>query len=745
MNAALPPYQRRWDAALCPSGVETDGMTGETIDAVARLRAPGDAPRAAARHSATRRIFRHLALAAVLLLAAVLRLWRVGHNGFGLDYYAAGVRSMSESWHNFFFNAFDPTGFVSLDKPPVAFWIQVAAAKLFGFSGRAVLVPQVIEGTLSVALLYHLVRRRFDAPAGLLAALFLALTPLSVAVDRSSNTDSCLLLVLLASAWIVLRAAETGNWLMLFFGMAALGVGFNVKMLAAFVVLPSFALVYLAGDIAAWRQRLVHLGVGSAVLASVSLSWITAYDLTPPGERPYVGSSSDNSMIELAVGHNGIERFVHRSHQLPEASVQPVGAPPSGASPGVDRSARDAAAPPVPAPTDVQQAASGGGLARAADHVPAGPLRLADRRLASQTGWLFPLALFGLVAALSSIRRGAAPDLQRLSLWLWSLWGATCILVYSAAGGIFHAYYTLPLAAPLAALAGIGVVASWQRLREAWPWGWWLPAALVATASWQAYIEYAYLDTPPGTGDWRLWLYRVLIGGTCLGIAGLLLAHARRAHSTASAWRAGALGAAACGVAALLVTPAAWALSTVIERGNVGFPAADLQLLSPQSTARRGIGGDGWPLERKLVAFLEKEHRGERYLLATSDARSAAPIIVHTGEPVLAMGGFSGSDPILTPERLAQLVARREVRFVLLTAPGFGRGVRDSLPSTALPTWVQEHGKPVDPELWRPARADVEQLDAATGRGAPPAARRRAALYDLAPETKEVPARPTDG
>src|SRR5215813_7120196 len=213
-----------------------------------------------------------LGLVAVLSTAAVLRLSRLDQNGFGNEYYTAGVRSMSQSWHNFLYNAFDPAGFISVDKPPVALWIQVASVKLFGFHALSVLVPQALEGVAAVVLLYHLVERRFGAAAGLLAALFLALTPVSVAIDRSSNTDSCLVLVLLLAAWAMLRAAEDGSRRYLLVSMALVGLGFNVKMLAAFVLLPALVAVYLLGTPFAWRRRLVDLAAGSVILAAVSLS-----------------------------------------------------------------------------------------------------------------------------------------------------------------------------------------------------------------------------------------------------------------------------------------------------------------------------------------------------------------------------------------------------------------------------------------------------------------------------------------
>src|SRR5262245_5037571 len=182
-----------------------------------------------------------LILAVVLATAAVLRLWRLDEDGVLIPYYAAGVRSMLASWHNFFFNAFDPAGFVSLDKPPIALWLQVASAKLIGFNGLAMLLPQVAEGVIAIVMVNVLVRRSFGELAGLLAALFLALTPISVAVDRSNNTDSCLIMLLLLALWALVRALETGRAAWLLLCMASIGLAFNVKMAAALVLVPALA------------------------------------------------------------------------------------------------------------------------------------------------------------------------------------------------------------------------------------------------------------------------------------------------------------------------------------------------------------------------------------------------------------------------------------------------------------------------------------------------------------------------
>src|SRR5580704_111621 len=239
-------------------------------------------PRTPAEPSKTSSTWDSRWLAAIVLLAAVLRLWRLNDNGYGNQYYAAGVRSMLENWHNFFFDAFDPNGFVSLDKPPAAFWIQVASARLLGFSGVSVLLPQALEGTAAVGLLYLLVRQRFGPREGLLAALFLAITPIAVAVDRSNNTDSCLVLVLMLACWALLRAAKAGSRRYLLASALLVGVAFNVKMLAAFVVLPTFMLAYFLSAPLSLSRRITDLMLSVVVIAVVSSAWILVYDLTPP-------------------------------------------------------------------------------------------------------------------------------------------------------------------------------------------------------------------------------------------------------------------------------------------------------------------------------------------------------------------------------------------------------------------------------------------------------------------------------
>ena len=643
------------------------------------------------------------------MLAAALRLWRLDQNGFGNEYYTAGVRSMTTGWHNFLYHAFDPAGFLSVDKPPGAMWVQVASVTLFGFHGLSVLLPQVVEGVAAVWLLYHLVQRRFGAPAGLLAALFLAVTPVSVAVDRSSNTESCLVLVLLLAAWALTRAAEEGRRQFLWLAMALVGLAFNIKMLAAFVVLPTFALVYLMGSPERPWRRLGSAAIGGLILMTVSLSWVAVYDLTPPHKRPYAGTTDTNSALELAVGPYGIGRFIRQT-----------------------RPSVTATAAVTPARTDTTGVVTGGGaepgirrgLSRLFVGAPAGPLRLLDGQLAGQVGWLFPLALAGVVlgALHEPMRRPLPPS--HLALLLWSGWAATYAAVFSAAGGFFHFYYMVMLAPPLAALAGIGAVSLW-RWSIAGGWRTLLVAfTVLLTAAWQLYIEASALS---GYQGWQTWLHGALLGGAILAAGGLVV------FALPGAWGWPARGLAACafstGLAALLLVPVAWALSSVLVVGHGVLPSADLARLlvddgSADTQTRRRTETSA--NVSRLIAFLTANRQGERYLLATSTTMLAAPIIIQTGQPVMARGGFHGLDPILTPERLAEMAAAKQVRFAMLgDLSAISRRLGAEAAQRPIAEWVRANGTLVDPGLWR---AEGSSLGSAMR------------LYDLRPGTPLVPA-----
>jgi 4-amino-4-deoxy-L-arabinose transferase-like glycosyltransferase len=591
-----------------------------------------------------------------VFVAIALRGWRLGDTGFLTPYYLAGVRSMTAGWHNLFFNSFDPAGFLSLDKPPVAFWLQAASVRVLGFSSFAALLPQAIEGIVTIVLLYALVRRYFGTGAGLLAAALLAITPVAVAVDRSNNTESCLVLVLLLAALALLRAVETGRLRYLLLAAALVGIGFNVKMLVAFGVVPVFSLLYLIAAPVVWRRRIGHLAAAGAVLFAVALSWSLAYDLTPAPNRPFAGSSRDNSMLELAVDHNLIRRFVRPNYRSAP--------PPATAAPGQ----------------------------RGRDFAPAGVLRLAAPRLAAQMNWLLPLVLIGGVAAWFRTRGSTAAGAQRQMLMLWAGWALAYGVVFSAADGLFQAYYLAVIAPALCALAAIGTLALFSYFRAGGTAALLLPGALFATALWQWHIVDGYRpDLTAFAGDWiapGLFALSVAMAG-----AVALFRHRQKAPMIAAA-----------GTAAILVLPAAWAIGTAAADGNVGFPSARPPFLTETATAQRARSSlivGAAVIDPKLLAFLQRQRHGVAYLLATVNARQAAPIIIATGAPVMAFGGYSGSDPILQVADFARFVAQGQLRFVMIGdgSPGLRR-IFGERRQQKLIDWIRANGQPVDLSLW---------------------------------------------
>src|SRR5919206_678693 len=251
-----------------------------------------------------------LAIAAIVLLAAWLRFSNLDSLGYVNHYYTAGVKSMLESWHNFFFAAAEPGGSVSIDKPPVAYWAQTLSAAIFGVNGFAVVLPQILAGIGSVILLFHLVRRSFGNVAGLVAAFALAVTPVAIAVERNNTPDGLLIFTLLLAAWAFIKATESRKLRFLILGAVLVGIGFNIKMMQAFLPLPAFYALYFFGSQQGWWRKIAHLGLATLVLLPVALSWAVIVDLTPADQRPYVGSSSTNSEIELIVGYNGLQRLL---------------------------------------------------------------------------------------------------------------------------------------------------------------------------------------------------------------------------------------------------------------------------------------------------------------------------------------------------------------------------------------------------------------------------------------------------
>lgn len=628
-------------------------------------------------------LWHRIALAGTLLLSVFLNFFRLTREGFSNLYYAAGVKGMLTSWHNFLFVSFDPDGFVSVDKPPLGLWIQAASAALFGYNGISLLLPQALAGVLAVALIYHLVRRHLSPTAGVMAALVLAVTPISVAANRNSTMDSVLVLFLLAATWSVFRAAETGRLRWLLLCAVLVGLGFNVKMLQAFLVLPAFYLLYLVAPPLPWSKRMLHLALATCVLLAVSLSWAVVVDLTPPEDRPYVGSSQDNTVMELIIGHNGMKRLLPGGLRgltrtlNPQPSQRPPQRFPPGAQPS--QSQPQLQAPPAAQAQQPPQQPSQpgqGGVRLGSETGERGALRLFNRQLAGQISWLLPLALLSLIVAAWQTRLSRPLDPQHQGLLLWGMWLVTQAVFFSMAS-MFHRYYLTMMAPAIAALVGAGVAAMWKEYRRAGGRWWLLPLALVGSAVVQADILAEY-------PEWSRWLTPLVVG-LCLASAAILFVAKIVRRLRTRSW----VGlAATLGLLALLIAPTVWALIPVWYRGDAGLPFAGPDAI--QHTRR-----DELPHAQALVDFWVTNWHDEEFLVATVNARTAAPIIMATGEPVMALGGFTGSDPILTVDKLAEMVESGTVRFFLLS-PQQG-------PNAGLMHWVVEHATPVPPQMWLPA------------------------------------------
>ncbi|MDW8314692.1 MAG: glycosyltransferase family 39 protein [Rhodovarius sp.] len=586
------------------------------------------------------------ALWGILALGALLRLWDLAALAPGRSYYAAAAFSQAQSWHNFFFNAFDPGGFVSVDKPPLGIWVQVLGGALFGFDGLGVLLPQAVMGLASVLLLHAMLRPRLGPGPALGAALLLALTPAAIAVDRSNNMESLLTLLLLLAAWAGLRAAEEGRRGPFLIAMALVGLGFNVKMGAALPLAAPIALAFLLAFPGRPWRRLLSLAGGGAVLAAVALAWPLAYDLTPPDKRPWVGGSRSNRMLELVVQHNGWARFLRPEGQAAAAEGQ--------------------VAPARPALWDDS---------------PTGPLRLLRPHQAAQVMWWLPLALFGLAA----LRR------QRAMLLILGGWVLLYGAAFSFAGGVFHTYYLAVLAPPLAALAAAG--GAWLLRRE----GGWLAAGLAGLGLWQGHILLGQAGADPAQPALQAGLF-------ALGLA-LLLLLAR------AVWRIPP----ALLLIPALILPAAAAASLVLRRPNPATPAADLARLGrPAEDAERAAAAARAALWReRLLALLDAQAAPERFVLAVPNALIAAPLILASGRPVIAYGGYAGTDPILTPARLCALVRDGALRFVM--TGGFALTPRQAEVQGELWAWIRRHGEqlPLARGRWPPRRGAAAEAEPA--------------------------------
>jgi len=648
------------------------------------------------------------ALVGLLVGTALLYLWGLGASGYANTFYSAAVQAGTTSWKAFFFGSSDGANSIMVDKPPASLWVMELSARIFGVNSWSILVPQALEGVAAVGVLYAAVRRWHGPVAGLLAGAALALTPVAVLMFRFNNPDALLVLMLTLAAYALVRAVEAGRTGWLVTAAACLGLGFLTKMLQAFLVVPGFALAYLVAAPVLLRRRISQLLVAGVALVASSGWWVATVALWPAADRPYVGGSQTNSILELIFGYNGLGRLT--GNETGSVGGGAAGAGRFGGGP------------------------FGGGRFGGGSMFGGGGLRqLFDISMGSQIAWLLPAALLFLVTLLWLGRRLPRTDRLRASMLLWGGWLLVTGAVLSFAQGIVHPYYTVALAPAIGALIGIGAVALWQRramlLARAV-----LAAGLAGTVAW----AFVLLERVP---SWQPWLrVVVLLGGLACALGLALPRSARRGAAVLLAVLAVALGLAAPAAYAVdtAATPHRGAIPSAGPAGGFTGPRAGFQGPASQVPGSAGPGfhgqgpprhawsgrrfgapglpGGGFPASGSLGggfpgrgaggmlggllegttsntaanALLTRDADRYTWVAAAVGSNTAAGFQLATGHPVMPVGGFNGSDPSPTLTQFQQYVARDAIHY-FLGGSGFPGQNGGSSSGRQIADWVAQN------------------------------------------------------
>ncbi|MBR7838820.1 glycosyltransferase family 39 protein [Actinospica durhamensis] len=602
----------------------------------------GDRPAA----GALARRWRAVALLALCALTAALYAWNLSAAGYP-PFYSMAVRSMSMSWKAMLFGSLDPRSTLTMDKLAGSFVPQALSARVFGFHAWALALPQMLEG-VAAALVFHSAVRRWTGSrdAALLGMLLLAFTPVVASMFEHSMEDGALTLCLVLAADRYQYAVTRGRLRSLVFAGVWVGVGFQAKMLEAWVIVPALAVGYLATAPLPGLRRVAHTAIAGLVMVLTSLSWILLYTLTPASDRPYIDGTSNDNAFSMVFGYNGLSRLgIHVPGALGTAS---------GAN--LHAALRQLGVSSAPAPAQTQSfGADGWG-------------KLFGAEFAPEIGWLYPLALIALGAGLWFTRRAARTDAVRGGFVFWGLWFVTGILVLSAMA-VPHTAYLALLAPPICALSAAGLALYWRT--------WLLPVAVLAEALWTAYLARQYANFLP-------WLTPVVIALAVLSLVLVVIAALR--HSTAPSGGPMRL-AAILGAAAMLVTPLAWAAATLDPAygGNAldaiagpvrfgftaggGAPTARQAAPAPSGASSLTQDTQLDTAQWELLAYVDA-HAHTAYALATDNWLTAQPYIDGAGAAVLPMGGFSGMAPAPTLARLQADVREKRLAYVLLDLPG---------------------------------------------------------------------------
>jgi len=565
-----------------------------------------------------------------------LYVWNLSASGWANAFYSAAAQAGASDWTAMLFGSSDAANAITVDKTPAALWVIDLSVRLFGLNPWSVLVPQAIEGVAAVGLLYAAVRRVAGPGAALLAGAVLAVTPVAALIFRFNNPDALLVLLLVAAAYCVQRACEkdSSRWWLVAAGIAV-GFGFLAKMLQAFLVLPGFGAAYLIAGNRPLPRRLADLLIAASAVV-VSGGWYLALvDLWPASSRPYIGGSQHNSIIELTLGYNGFGRL-------------------TGDEPG--------------------------GLGNLNHDVGWG--RLFGTGMGSDIAWLLPAAVICVVAGLIITRRAPRTDPTRAALIAWGGWLIVTAVVFSFANGIVHAYYTVALAPAIGACIGIGATLLWQRrfdVRAA--------TALSGTVLVTGILAVVLLSR---NTEWMPWLPAlVAVGG--VGAAALLLVAGRLSPSAARL-------VAALAVVSCLAGPAAYAIATAVTPHNGAIPS-----VGPSRHGFGGFAGPGGLLDSPksgpvLSATLARDADDHTWAAAVVGSNNAAGYQLASGAPVMAIGGFNGTDPAPTLQEFQHYVASHQIHYFIrgrMMIGHWGSQNSGSQEAADIADWVEAHYTPL--------------------------------------------------
>ncbi|MEV5593739.1 glycosyltransferase family 39 protein [Streptomyces sp. NPDC052496] len=667
------------------------------------------------------------ALLGIAALAAVLYAWNITGSDYA-GYYAAAVRSMSESWKAFLFTSFDPASTVTLDKIGGFLWPQALSARLFGFSNWALTLPQCVEGVVCVLVIHRTVRRWRGPAAGLLAAGVLTLTPVAASMFGHALLEAPLTMCLVLAADQCAQAMTGGRLRHLLPAAVWVGVAFQAAMMQAWIIVPALAVAYFVASPAALRKRLGHLLTAGAVLLAVSFSWVLLMTVVPQDSRPYVDGSRDNSALSMVFGYNGFDRLssgwnIDAADRTTPGAAKGTSAAGGGAGQeagnGTGGGAKTGAgaktgggsegrtpgtgsgrhAPGKSAGAGAGSGAGGGGAQVAVGAPISGWSKLFRAPLAQQISWLFPLALSALVLGLVTRRRQPRTDPVRGGYLLWGGWLLTATAVMSAIN-VPHATYMSALAPGLAALSAAGIVTLWRAHRRATVWQatawqsgkggkggrtlrvWVLPAVVAVQAVWAVYLVSGY-------SDWVPWLIPAIVV-TALVAVGLLAQGALRARRRTRALRIATAGLVA-GCVTMVAAPATWSLSVLDPRYTGSAHSASA---GPQDSMI-GTPARLTDTQRKILDYVERR-RGTADYTFSAGLLTAEPYIRLGGSTVLPLGGFAAGTEPVTLDAYQRLVAAGELPFALV---GKGDDVGTS-EKARISRWVRSACEKVDPSAY---------------------------------------------